>query len=144
MPNVKNAARDVRAVCKAMPRNAFNTLKKNRNGNRNSQWSDVERQFKTDCDMAQRIILTPSPQNSLLQQIDPVYTEDVYQRAMENIGKPASCLPLKSFTPHCANGSKAPEPEYLSPINGQPIQRFPGMRKGRKSRKSRKSRKNRR
>ena len=145
MPNVKNAARDVRTVCKALPKNAFNTLKKNRNGNRNSQWSDVERQFKTDCDMAQRIILTPSPQNSLLQQIDPVYTEDVYERAMENIGKQPECLPMKSFTPRCANGSKASEPEYVSPINGQPIHRFPGMRKGRKSRKnSRKSRKSRR
>lgn len=136
MSNVKNGARDVRTYCRTLPRNAFNTLKKAKNGNRNTQWANVERQFKTDCDMAQRILLTPSPQNSMLQQIDPVYTESVYERAMENLGKPTSCLPMKSFTPSCMSGNRGNN-VALSPINGQPIQRLPGMRKGRKSRKIR-------
>lgn len=113
--NVKNAARDVRAYCKALPRNAFRTLKMNRSGNRNTQWADVERQFKDDCDMAQRIILTPSPQNSMLQQMDPMYTEGVFERVMENIGEPETCLAMKSFTPRCKRG--------------------PSSRKGRKSRR---------
>lgn len=100
--NAKDPARDVRTICKALPKNTFNKAAANNYGNRGTQWRDVERQFKTDCDMAQRIILTPKPNNSMLQTIDPNYSETVYTRVMENAGLQPSCLNLKTVA--CKSG----------------------------------------
>ena len=119
--NFKNAARNVKTICSAMPKNAFNTLKKkNASSERNIQWEAVEQQFKRDCDIAQRILMTSDPQRSLLEQMDPDYTADIYERVLGNIGQIPSCLPLKSGSSSCKS--------------------VPKTRKGRKNRKTRRNR----
>jgi hypothetical protein len=119
--NFKTAARNVKTICSAMPKNAFNTLKKkNASADRNIQWEAVEHQFKTDCDIAQRILMTSDPQRSLLDQMNPEYTADIYERVLGNIGQTVPCLPLKSFNMPCRAKLKT--------------------RKGRKNRKTRRNR----
>jgi hypothetical protein len=98
----KVKARDVKKICQAMPKNVFSRLT-GKNGNTSAtQWKDVERQFKTDCDMAQRILLTPNPNASLLETMDPEYTYGVYDTALETLGEPSTCVSLESYrSPKC-------------------------------------------
>jgi hypothetical protein len=104
-----------------MPKNAFNTLKKlNSSADRNIQWEAVEHQFKRDCDIAQRILMSSDPQRSLLEQMNPEYTADIYDRVLSNIGLTPSCLPLKTGSSSCKS--------------------VPKTRKGRKNRKTRRNR----
>ena len=84
--NLKAPAREVQTICKnPRVKQALNKLSAAKNsGDRDEQWGQVKRQFTTNCDMAQRIVLTPNPQPSLLEKIDLEYTKGIADRVLTN------------------------------------------------------------
>jgi len=84
--NLKANAREVQTICKnTRVKQALNKLAAAKNsGDRDEQWGQVKRQFTTNCDMAQRIVLTPNPQPSLLEKIDLEYTKGIADRVLTN------------------------------------------------------------
>jgi len=84
--NLKAPAREVQTICKnSRVKQALNKLAAAKNsGDRDEQWGQVKRQFTTNCDMAQRIVLTPNPQPSLLEKIDLEYTKGIADRVLTN------------------------------------------------------------
>ena len=84
--NLKANAREVQKVCKnTRVKQALNKLAaSNTSADRGEQWGQVARQFTTNCDMAQRIVLTPNPQPSMLDKIDLAYTKGIAERVIAN------------------------------------------------------------
>ena len=85
--NLKAPAREVHTICKNPSiKNGLQKLAaSSKSGNRSSQWSQVGEQFRANCDMAQRIVLTPDPNSQLLSKIDPEYTKNVAERVLTNV-----------------------------------------------------------
>jgi hypothetical protein len=84
--NLKANAREVQKVCRnTRVKQALNKLvTSNKLADRGKQWKQVGEQFRTNCDMAQRIVLTPNPQPSLLEKIDLEYTKGIADRVLAN------------------------------------------------------------
>jgi hypothetical protein len=84
--NLKANAREVQKVCRnTRVKQALNKLvTSNKSADRGKQWKQVGEQFRTNCDMAQRIVLTPNPQPSLLEKIDLEYTKGIADRVLAN------------------------------------------------------------
>ena len=84
--NLKANAREVQKVCRnTRVKNGLQKLAaSNTSADRGEQWGQVARQFTTNCDMAQRIVLTPNPQPSMLDKIDLAYTKNIAERVVAN------------------------------------------------------------
>ena len=84
--NLKAPAREVQKVCRntRVTKALKNLARTNTSADRDHQWSKVERQFTTNCDMAQRIVVTPNPQPSMLATMDPEYTKSIADRVVAN------------------------------------------------------------
>jgi hypothetical protein len=87
--NLKAAAKEVHAICKnPSVKNGLQKLAaSNTSANRGTQWSQVGEQFRTNCNVAQRIVLTPNPNSQLLSKIDPAYTKNVAERVLSNVAE---------------------------------------------------------
>ena len=92
--NLKANAREVQKVCRnTRVKQALNKLvTSNKSADRGKQWKQVGEQFRTNCDMAQRIVLTPNPQPSLLEKIDLEYTKGIADRVLANINNSSNEL----------------------------------------------------
>jgi hypothetical protein len=84
--NLKAPARKVQEVCRnTRVKKALQKLvASNTSADRGEQWGQVSKQFSTNCDTAQRIILTPTPTEQLLKQMDPEYTKSIADRVLAN------------------------------------------------------------
>ena len=84
--NLKAPAREVQKICKnPRVKQALNKLSAAKNsGDRDEQWGQVKKQFTTNCDMAQRIVVTPKPTDQLLSAIDLEYTKGIADRVLTN------------------------------------------------------------
>lgn len=84
--NLKAPARKVQEVCKntRVKKGLQKLVNSNTSADRGQQWGQVQRQFMTNCDMAQRIVLTPTPQASMLATMDPEYTKSIADRVLAN------------------------------------------------------------
>jgi hypothetical protein len=87
--NLKAAAKEVHAICKNPSiKNGLQKLAaSNTSANRGAQWGQVEEQFRTNCNVAQRIVLTPNPNSQLLSKIDPSYTKNIAERVLTNVAE---------------------------------------------------------
>jgi hypothetical protein len=87
--NLKAAAKEVHAICKNPSiKNGLQKLAtSNTSANRGAQWGQVGEQFRTNCNIAQRIVLTPNPNSQLLSKIDPAYTKNIAERVLTNVAE---------------------------------------------------------
>jgi hypothetical protein len=153
--NLKANAREVQKVCRnTRVKQALNKLvTSNKLADRGKQWKQVGEQFRTNCDMAQRIVLTPNPQPSLLEKIDLEYTKGIADRVLANTNNSSNELnKLKKERANLVVGLnsiedpsslEAPSPVGVNSNNPSGGKRRRSNKTNRKNR-NRKTRKNRR
>ena len=117
--NSKAAAKEVQKVCRnTRVKNGLQKLvNSNTSADRGKQWGQVKRQFMTNCDMAQRIVATPTPNSQLLSKIDLEYTKGIAERVLANSRNSSNELnKLKKERANLAAGLESIEdPSSLSP-----------------------------
>ena len=144
--NLKANAREVQKVCRnTRVKQALNKLvSSNTSADRGEQWGQVKRQFTTNCDMAQRIVLTPNPQPSMLDKIDLAYTKNIAERVVANANNSSNELnKLKKERQNLVVGLNSIDEDPTAPSQGGKRRRRNKTNRKNRNRKTRKNRRNR-
>ena len=144
--NLKANAREVQKVCRnTRVKNGLQKLAaSNTSADRGEQWGQVARQFTTNCDMAQRIVLTPNPQPSMLDKIDLAYTKNIAERVVANVNNSSNELnKLKKERQNLVVGLNSIDEDPTAPSQGGKRRRRNKTNRKNRNRKTRKNRRNR-
>jgi hypothetical protein len=144
--NLKAPARKVQEVCRnTRVKKALQKLvASNTSADRGEQWGQVSKQFSTNCDTAQRIILTPTPTEQLLKQMDPEYTKSIADRVLANANNSSNELnKLKKERANLVAGRNSIDEDPTSVSEGGKRRRRNKTNRKNRNRKTRKNRRNR-
>lgn len=141
--NLKANAREVQKVCRntRVKKGLQKLVNSNTSADRDQQWGQVQRQFTTNCDMAQRIVATPSPQPSMLDKIDLEYTKGIAERVIANTSNSSNELnKLKKERANLVVGLNSIDEDPTSPALGGKRRRRNKTNRKNRNRKTRRNR----
>ena len=141
--NSKAAAKEVQKVCRnTRVKNGLQKLvDSNTSADRGKQWGQVKRQFMTNCDMAQRIVATPTPNSQLLSKIDLEYTKGIAERVLANSRNSSNELnKLKKERANLKAGLESIDEDPTSPSQGGKRHRRNKTNRKNRNRKTRRNR----
>lgn len=86
--SIKAPAREVKNICGSVPKTAFTEVINSAGSNTHkTQWLNVKRFWNQSCNTAQKIVLTPRPNVSLLKNIDPVWSRNIRDAVVATGGR---------------------------------------------------------
>jgi hypothetical protein len=86
--SIKAPAREVKSICSTVPKTAFTEIINSAGSNTHkTQWSNVKRFWNQSCNTAQKIVVTPRPNVSLLKNIDPAWSRNIRDAVLPSGGR---------------------------------------------------------
>jgi len=86
--SIKAPAREVKSICSSVPKTAFTEIINSAGSNTHkTQWLNVKRFWNQSCNTAQKIVVTPRPNVSLLKNIDPAWSRNIRDAVLPSGGR---------------------------------------------------------
>jgi hypothetical protein len=86
--SIKAPAREVKTICSSVPKTAFTEIINSAGSNTHkTQWLNVKRFWNQSCNTAQKIVVTPRPNVSLLKNIDPAWSRNIRDAVLPSGGR---------------------------------------------------------
>jgi hypothetical protein len=86
--SIKAPAREVKSICSTVPKTAFTEIINSAGSNTHkTQWLNVKRFWNQSCNTAQKIVVTPRPNVSLLKNIDPAWSRNIRDAVLPSGGR---------------------------------------------------------
>ena len=86
--SIKAPAREVKTICSTVPKTAFTEIINSAGSNTHkTQWLNVKRFWNQSCNTAQKIVVTPRPNVSLLKNIDPAWSRNIRDAVLPSGGR---------------------------------------------------------
>jgi len=86
--SIKAPAREVKTICSTVPKTAFTEIINSTPSNTHkTQWLNVKRFWNQSCNTAQKIVVTPRPNASLLKNIDPAWSRNIRDAVVATGGR---------------------------------------------------------
>jgi hypothetical protein len=86
--SIKTPAREVKTICSSVPKTAFTEIINSAGSNTHkTQWLNVKRFWNQSCNTAQKIVVTPRPNVSLLKNIDPAWSRNIRDAVLPSGGR---------------------------------------------------------
>ncbi len=86
--SIKAPAREVKTICSTVPKTAFTEIINSAGSNTHkTQWLNVKRFWNQSCNTAQKILVTPRPNVSLLKNIDPAWSRNIRDAVVATGGR---------------------------------------------------------
>jgi hypothetical protein len=78
----------VKSICSTVPKTAFTEIINSAGSNTHkTQWLNVKRFWNQSCNTAQKIVVTPRPNVSLLKNIDPAWSRNIRDAVLPSGGR---------------------------------------------------------